>query len=64
MDLKIGTRVNAMRADQAAETGASNVATACPFCLQMMEDGIKITNRDEQMQVKDIAEVLAEHLVD
>lgn len=62
MDLKIGERVNSIRTDQAAATGASKVATACPFCMQMMEDGVKLTGREDSMQVKDIAEVLAERL--
>lgn len=62
MDMKLGERVNAIRTDQAAATGANNIATACPFCLQMMEDGVKITNRDETMTVKDIAEVLVDNL--
>jgi Fe-S oxidoreductase len=60
MDLKIGERVNALRTDQAAETGASKIATACPFCLQMMEDGVKLTNRE--MEVRDIAEVVLDSL--
>lgn len=63
MDMKIGERVNVLRTEQAAKTGALKIATACPFCLQMMEDGVKLTNRDEVMEVKDIAEVLAERLV-
>ena len=63
MDLKVGTRVNAVRTDQAAATGAGTVATGCPFCLQMMEDGVKITNREESLNVKDIAEVLRENLL-
>jgi Fe-S oxidoreductase/nitrate reductase gamma subunit len=62
MDLKIGTRVNQVRVEQAAATGASNIATACPFCLQMMEDGVKLNNLEESMIVKDIAEVIAENL--
>ncbi|MBN8547944.1 MAG: 4Fe-4S dicluster domain-containing protein [Deltaproteobacteria bacterium] len=62
MDLKIGERVNAIRTDQAAKTGADNVATACPFCMQMMEDGVKITGREDSLRVKDIAEVIAERL--
>ena len=62
MDLKIGTRVNKVRAAQAAETGVSNIATACPFCLQMMEDGVKLNNLEETMTVKDIAEVIADNL--
>lgn len=63
MDLKIGTRVNAERAKQAKSTNAQGVATACPFCLQMMEDGIKINNDEDSFIVKDIAEVIAENLI-
>lgn len=62
MDLKLGTRVNSIRAAEAAETGASTVATACPFCMQMMEDGVKLTNNEEKLDVRDIAEVIAERL--
>jgi len=62
MDLKIGERVNSIRAEEAAKTGASTVATACPFCMQMMEDGVKLTNNEHKLDVRDIAEVLAERL--
>lgn len=62
MDLKVGERVNAVRAEEAAATGASTVATACPFCMQMMEDGVKITRNDQRLDVRDIAEVIAERL--
>ncbi|MFN8392629.1 MAG: (Fe-S)-binding protein [Bdellovibrionota bacterium] len=63
MDLKQGERINVQRTDQAAETGAEMVATACPFCLQMMEDGVKLTDRESSLQVRDIAELVAEQLV-
>ena len=63
MDLKIGERVNAVRAEEAAATGASTVATACPFCMQMMEDGVKLTDNESKIDVRDIAEVIAERLV-
>lgn len=63
MDMKIGERVNVLRTEQAAETNASGIATACPFCMQMLEDGIKLTGREEQLEVKDIAEVVAASLV-
>jgi Fe-S oxidoreductase len=64
MDQKVGDRVNVLRTEQAAATGASKIATACPFCMQMMEDGVKLTNREETMVVRDIAEVIADNLVD
>ncbi len=62
MDMKIGTRVNVTRTEHAAATHASTVATGCPFCLQMMEDGVKLTGKDEEMKVKDLAEIVAENL--
>jgi Fe-S oxidoreductase/nitrate reductase gamma subunit len=63
MDLKQGERINSIRASEAAATGASTVATACPFCMQMMEDGVKLTNNEATLDVRDIAEVIAERLV-
>lgn len=56
-------RVNVIRAAQARETQAPVVATACPFCLLMLEDGCKAVARQENdkvpiQQVLDIAEVL------
>lgn len=63
MDLKIGERVNVLRVDEAAATGARKVATACPFCMQMMEDGTKLTNREDSLAVLDVAEVLEGQLV-
>ncbi len=62
MDMKVGERVNALRVDELAETGAKKIATACPFCMQMMEDGVKLTNREESLEVRDIAEVLVERI--
>lgn len=61
-DMKVGERVNVQRVDQAAQTGASTVATGCPFCLHMIEDGVKLTNREETLKVRDIAELVAEAL--
>lgn len=56
-----GTRVNHLRAAEAANTGAQVVATACPFCVQMFEDGIPAVQPDEEtrsIRVYDIAELL------
>lgn len=63
MDMKKGQRINSLRVDQAAATGSNRIATACPFCMQMLEDGVKLTNREGQIEVRDIAEVLAENLI-
>jgi Fe-S oxidoreductase len=55
-----GTRINTERTRQALETGAGTVATACPFCLVMMRDGLAETTSGAQ--ARDIAEVLAASL--
>ena len=62
MEVNIGRRVNHIRTEQAMETGASVVATGCPFCMQMFEDGIKAKGAEERMRVHDIAELIADSL--
>ena len=42
------------------ETGASVVAVGCPFCMTMIDDGLKQKNQEEKIKVKDIAELIAE----
>lgn len=56
------TRVNFERAKEALETGASIIAAACPFCNTMMTDGIKNSNKEDEVQVLDIAELIAASL--
>src|SRR6267143_854652 len=51
-------RVSCLRAQEALATGARTVATACPFCLNMMTDGIAGTQGGEKTKVLDIAELL------
>jgi Fe-S oxidoreductase len=55
-------RLSIPRLNEAIDTGASVLATACYFCLQMLEDAVKVTNREQDIQVKDIAELVAEAL--
>ncbi len=59
-DMKVGERVNRLRVLQAEETSSNTIGTACPFCMQMLEDGIKIEDKENEIQVKDIAELVAE----
>lgn len=61
MEEKIGKRINVERAEEAVGTGADAVATACPFCMTMLNDGVKETNRN-QVKVYDIAEFVANNL--
>jgi Fe-S oxidoreductase len=64
MEVNIGRRVNHIRTEQAMETGAAVVATGCPFCMQMFEDGIKAKGVEGTMRVHDIAEIIAQSLPD
>ncbi len=53
-------RISTERAEQIMETGASIVAVGCPFCMTMLDDGLKQKNQEEKIKVKDIAELIAE----
>lgn len=55
-----GKRINIERAEEALNTGAGTLATACPFCMTMLTDGIKAKEKSEEISVKDIAEIIAE----
>jgi len=55
---KAGERINEMRTEQAVSTRAEIIATACPYCLQMFEDGIKTKEAGESVRVMDIAELV------
>lgn len=52
-------RVNAERANEAIATGANIIAAACPFCNTMMTDGVKLAEKEETVQVMDVAELVA-----
>jgi len=47
------------RTEDALETGASVIATACPFCMTMMTDGLKYKNKEEEIKNYDIVEMIA-----
>ena len=51
-------RVSNLRAEEAIATGAKTLATGCPFCLNMMSDGMAGTEGGEDVKVLDIAELL------
>jgi len=52
-------RINFERTKEALETGANVIAAACPFCNTMLTDGVKNSNKEEEVQVLDIAEIVA-----
>jgi Fe-S oxidoreductase len=53
-------RVNVKRTLQLLDTGAKTIASACPFCMTMLTDGIKSQSKEQEVRNLDIAELLAE----
>ncbi|MDR3716533.1 MAG: (Fe-S)-binding protein [Puia sp.] len=53
------TRVNFERTGEALSTGAAIIATACPFCNTMVTDGVKHGEKEDQVKVMDLAELIA-----
>ena len=57
-----GGKINTLRAREALETGAAVLATECPFCLQMLEEGLLDAGGAGRMRALDVSEVVAESL--
>lgn len=51
--------INVERTEQALEVNPSIIASACPFCNTMMTDGVKNKDKEEQVKVYDVAELIA-----
>ena len=62
MEETIGKRINLERTEEIVRSGADSVAVGCPFCLTMLEDGMKELGKEEDIRTRDIAELVAEHL--
>lgn len=52
--------INIERTEEALATGAATIAVACPFCMTMMTDGVKNKEKESDVKVKDLAELIAE----
>ena len=61
-EINRGKRINVERFEEAIRTGAKTVATACSFCNIMLDDALKVTGKDDEMEVKDLAILVAEGL--
>ena len=60
MDLPGGERLNVARAKEAFATEAEIVAVSCIYCLQMMDDAVKILDLDEKLEVRDLSELVVQ----
>lgn len=57
-----GGRINEERTKEALNTGADTIASACPFCMTMLTDGVKHFEKTDVVSVKDIAEIVLENI--
>jgi Fe-S oxidoreductase len=57
MEERLGKRINVERTDEALSTGAASLGVACPYCMIMLDDGVK--SRGRELRVLDIAQVVA-----
>ncbi|MBK6546575.1 MAG: (Fe-S)-binding protein [Saprospiraceae bacterium] len=54
-------RVNAERVEEALQTGANTMVANCPFCITMLQDGIKEKNQQDHVMVYDLAELILQN---
>jgi Fe-S oxidoreductase len=59
LEEKTGAKMSHNRIDELMETNPDTIAVSCPFCVLMLEDGLKGKKLDTQVKVKDISEILA-----
>ena len=62
MEERMGKKVNIERTDEALASASDTLATGCPFCMIMLSDGITERHADENMQVRDVAQILLESI--
>jgi len=60
MEERLGRQINQMRVEQALETNPGVVGSNCPFCLTMIEDGLKAREVNERVAALDVAEIVAD----
>ena len=62
LEENIGSRINHLRIEEAAEAGVDTLGVACPFCLVMLQDAVKEKELDGTINVQDIAQLVADRL--
>ena len=53
-------RFSDLRVQEAADSGAEILATACPYCISMLEDSVKTRDLTEKLQIRELSEILLE----
>ena len=51
-----------MRVDQALETGPEKIAMSCPYCMTMINDGIKAKDLEDKVEAVDVMEIIERQL--
>ncbi|ABO50308.1 tungsten-dependent benzoyl-CoA reductase-related protein bamD [Desulforamulus reducens MI-1] len=62
METESGQRFSDFKVQEASDKEADILVTACPYCVVMMEDSAKTLNKDEEIKIMDISEILKENL--
>jgi Fe-S oxidoreductase/nitrate reductase gamma subunit len=62
LEEKEGKRINIERTEEALSLNVDTIATACPFCMTMLTDGVKAKEATDKVYVKDIAEIVADSI--
>lgn len=63
MEEHVGDRVNITRTNELLATGAETIAVNCPFCATMITDGVKAAEKTDSVVIRDVAEILRDHVV-
>ncbi|MGH9109588.1 MAG: (Fe-S)-binding protein [Acidimicrobiales bacterium] len=63
MEERIGTRVNMDRTAEALATGADVVATACPYCMIMLDDAVRANAKEDEVRVLDLSQLFEESIL-
>ena len=59
---RLGRRLNVIRAEEVTETGVDLLCTACPYCLTMLDDGLKALELERPVKVMDVVEMVAQSI--
>lgn len=62
METRAGERFAELRIAEALDSGAKTLVTSCPYCITMLEDSCNVMGKGDQLAVKDLSEVIADHV--